>query len=218
MSEREGLFEILEEWVWIFAGLYDIFNCWLLPGFLLGSAWVSLSPEQRSHDSFGLRAMRLPPGCLQGACASNLLSHWKGNLNLSLLALRNFPFPFLWCSLVIDIILWTESLRLHLLQEEWRVLLFAEIWHFIPWLFSLADHALITWMNIQWSHDWSCTDHEPDHALITWLNMHWSGSWSYTDHMTLHAMITWLILHWSLGWSYTDHVADHAVITVRIMH
>lgn len=138
MSEREGLFEILEEWVWIFAGLYDIFNCWLLPGFLLGSAWVSLSPEQRSHDSFGLRAMRLPPGCLQGACASNLLSHWKGNLNLSLLALRNFPFPFLWCSLVIDIILWTESLRLHLLQEEWRVLLFAEIWHFIPWLFSLT--------------------------------------------------------------------------------
>ena len=74
--------------------------------------------------------------------------------------------------------------------------------------------ALITWLIMHWSRDWSCTDHIIDPALITWLIMHWSRDGSCTDHVA--------IMHWSLGWLYTDHVPCHAqmtwLITWLIMH
>lgn len=104
VSKREGLFEILKEWVWIFVALYEIFNCRLLPGFLLGSAWVSLSPEVpwqlriKGHEVTSW----VPP---RGLCIPICFFTGKATLTLSLLALRNFPFPFLWFSLVTDIYL-----------------------------------------------------------------------------------------------------------------
>ena len=58
----------------------------------------------------------------------------------------------------------------------------------------------------------SCTDHVADHALITWVIMNWSRGLSYTAHVADHALITLWMMHWSRGWSYTDHVTHHAHI------
>ena len=62
---------------------------------------------------------------------------------------------------------------------------------------------------MHWSRACSCTDHVADHSLITWLNMHWSRSWSYPDHGTVHALITWLIMQLSHASSCTDLMAGH---------
>ena len=60
----------------------------------------------------------------------------------------------------------------------------------------VPGHALITWLIMHWSRDWSCNDLVSDHALITWL--------SCIAHVACHAVITWL--------SCTTHLADHAMI------
>ena len=46
---------------------------------------------------------------------------------------------------------------------------------------TIACHAVIPWLIIYWSRDWSCRRH----VAI----MHWSLGWSYTDHVTDHALI-----------------------------
>ena len=45
----------------------------------------------------------------------------------------------------------------------------------------VADHALIPWLSMDWSHDY--------HVVIPWLN----GA----DHVTDHALIMFAIIHWS---------------------
>ena len=44
----------------------------------------------------------------------------------------------------------------------------------------------------------SCIDYMTSHALITWIIIHWSRDWSCTHHVTHQALITWLIMHWLL--------------------
>ena len=94
-------------------------------------------------------------------------------------------------------------------------------------ILALAEHALITWLIMHWSRDWSCNDLVSDHALITWLSctdhvaiMQWSRgyhaqiTWLFMQWThSYHILVTWLIMHWSRGWSCTDHVTDHALIT-----
>ena len=97
------------------------------------------------------------------------------------------------------------------------------------------NQALITWLIMHWSRDWSCTDHVAimhcsrgwsgnDHIATTY----WSRTWLCTDHVTVRALITWLIMPWSRGynalitwriihcsraWSWTDHVTNHELIS-----
>ena len=65
---------------------------------------------------------------------------------------------------------------------------------------SRVNHALNTWLIIDWSHEATCTDHVADHTVITWPIMHWSQSWSFTDYVTVHALITWI--HFRSPWSF----------------
>ena len=83
--------------------------------------------------------------------------------------------------------------------------------------YHVTEHPLFTWLIINWSGDWSCTDH----VAI----MHWSRGWSCTDHVADHARIRWLsctdqvaIMHWSRDCPCTDHVDDHTLFTWLIIH